>query len=76
LADLAPVTSLPGLVGRPLLVVHGTEDALVGAETAREFEQRGVSGQVDLRLIPGGGHWLRADPRAIATLIGWLERQR
>jgi len=27
-----------------------------------------------LRIIPGAGHELRHDPRAIAVLLGWLSR--
>ena len=30
----------------------------------------------DLRIVPGGAHHLRHDPRAIAVLLGWLDRQR
>jgi putative redox protein len=30
---------------------------------------------VELRLITGAGHGLRHDPRAVAVLIGWLDRQ-
>jgi putative redox protein len=33
-------------------------------------------GEAELRLIPGAGHSLRHDPRAIAVLLGWLDRQR
>jgi hypothetical protein len=33
-------------------------------------------GDADLRLIEGGGHELRHDPRAVAVLLGWLDRQR
>ncbi|MDX6234670.1 MAG: hypothetical protein QOH68_3788, partial [Nocardioidaceae bacterium] len=28
------------------------------------------------RLVNGAGHRLRHDPRAIAILLGWLDRQR
>jgi hypothetical protein len=35
----------------------------------------GAKAIVDFRLVPGAGHGLWADPRVIATLIGWLERQ-
>jgi hypothetical protein len=27
-------------------------------------------------LIQGAGHQLRADPRMVATLLGWLDRHR
>jgi len=33
-------------------------------------------GAADLRIVDGGGHQLRHDPRAVATLLGWLDRQR
>ena len=29
----------------------------------------------ELRLVQGAGHRLRHDPRAVATLLGWLDRQ-
>ena len=30
---------------------------------------------VELRIVPNGPHRLRHDPRAIAALLGWLDRQ-
>ncbi len=30
---------------------------------------------VDLRIVANGPHRLRHDPRAIAALLGWLDRQ-
>jgi putative redox protein len=30
----------------------------------------------ELRVIAGAGHRLRHDPRAVAVLFGWLDRQR
>jgi putative redox protein len=33
-------------------------------------------GSAEFRLIEGAGHRLRHDPRAIAVLLGWLDRQR
>jgi uncharacterized protein len=34
-----------------------------------------ATGPSELHLVLGAGHWLRADPRAIAVLVGWLERR-
>lgn len=59
---------------RPLLVVHGTED-----ESVPDFDARVVAdahASAELRIIVGAGHQLRHDPRAIAVLLGWLDRQR
>jgi citrate synthase len=33
-------------------------------------------GSAEIQVIPGAGHRLRHDPRAIAVLLGWLDRQR
>ena len=33
-------------------------------------------GSAELRIISGAGHRLRHDPRALAILLGWLERQK
>ena len=62
------------LAPRPLFVVHGGDD-----ETVPVFDARAVAdahGAADLRIIDGAGHHLRHDPRAIAVLLGWLDRQR
>ena len=59
---------------RPLLVLHGVEDVEVPVEDARALADAGRPNS-ELRLVQGGGHRLRHDPRAIATLLGWLARQ-
>jgi putative redox protein len=60
--------------GRPLLVVHGADDDVVPVFDARVLAD--AHGAADLRIIEGAGHRLRHDPRAVATLLGWLDRQR
>jgi putative redox protein len=64
-SDLAP---------RALLVMHGNEDAVVPVQDARTLAE--AHGTADLRIIRGAGHNLRQDPRAMAVLLGWLDRQR
>jgi len=62
------------LRGRPLLIVHGTDD-----ESVPDFDARVIGdahGKAELRIVPGATHQLRHDPRAIAMLLGWLDRQR
>ncbi|HEY7946054.1 MAG TPA: alpha/beta fold hydrolase [Acidimicrobiales bacterium] len=59
---------------RPVLVVHGVDDDEVPVSDARVLADA-VGGSVELRVIGGAGHRLRADPRAMALLVGWLERQ-
>lgn len=59
---------------RPLLVVHGSDDDLVPSFDARVIVD--AHGAAELRIIQGAGHQLRYDPRAMAILLGWLDRQR
>jgi putative redox protein len=66
--------SADALAPRPLLVVHGTDDDIVPPLDARAVAA--AHGAGDLRMINRAGHHLRHDPRAIAILLGWLDRQR
>jgi putative redox protein len=59
---------------RSLLIVHGSEDDVVPVLDARLLADA-AEGAVELRVLTGAGHRLRHDPRAIAVLIGWLDRQ-
>lgn len=72
--DLRPVAVAPKLADRPLLILHGSEDEMVPVFDARVLAD--AHGTADLRIIEGGGHQLRHDPRAVAVLLGWLDRQR
>jgi pimeloyl-ACP methyl ester carboxylesterase len=76
LVALQPLASVAGLGDRPLLVMHGTGDDEVPTAAAGALANASEGGPVELRLVPGAGHWLRADPRVVATLAGWVERQR
>ncbi len=76
---------------KELSVLHPTEDAalLKGARswsrrapttpTSRRPTPRALAdaatGPSELHTVLGAGHWLRADPRVIAILVGWLERR-
>jgi uncharacterized protein len=73
---LAPLDAAAHLSGRPLLVVHGSDDAEVPVAAARAIADAATEGPADLRIVPAAGHWLRADPRVVATLVGWIERHR
>jgi putative redox protein len=68
------VACVRALAPRPLLVVHGSEDEVVPSFDARILAD--AHGSAELRFIEGAGHALRHDPRAVAVLLGWLDRQR
>ena len=62
------------LAPRPLLLLHGSDDEAVPVFDARVLAD--AHGDADLRIVEGGRHALRHDPRAVAILLGWLDRQR
>lgn len=73
LREVKAVVAAEDLTARGLLVLHGSED-----EAVPHFDARLVAdahGAADLRFVNGGGHQLRHDPRAVAILLGWLDRQ-
>lgn len=69
-----PVEAARRFAPRPLLVMHGEEDDSVPVTDARQLVN--AHGDAELRLFAGAGHRLRHDPRAIAVLIGWVDRMR
>ncbi len=70
---LRPDAACVALPPRPVLIVHGVDDGEVPLSDARLLADA-VGTSAELRVIAGAGHRLRADPRAIALLVGWLER--
>jgi putative redox protein len=68
-------TEVVGRLGsRPLFVLHGTDDTLVPVDEARLLVEA-AGKNAELRLVQSAGHELRHDPRAVAALLGWLDRQ-
>jgi len=73
LKETRPLSLVAKLAPRPLLLVQGSDDDVVPAIDARALAD--CHGSAELRIITGAGHRLRHDPRAVAVLLGWLERQ-
>jgi len=69
-----PVDAARRFAPRPLLVMHGEDDESVPVADSRLLAE--AHGSAELRVITGAGHRLRHDPRAVAVLLGWLDRQR
>lgn len=74
LRDIRPIDDAARISARSLLVLHGSDDESVPSFDARVLSD--AHGSADLRIIPGAAHDLRHDPRAIAVLLGWLDRER
>lgn len=73
LREVRALQCVTQLAPRPLLVVHGSDDVVVPVFDARVVAD--AHGSAELKLIPSGGHRVRHDPRAMAILLGWLDRQ-
>ncbi|MCB1031460.1 MAG: hypothetical protein KDA95_08980 [Acidimicrobiales bacterium] len=74
LSEIRPVDDASRVAPRPLLVLHGSDD-----ESVPTFDARVLSdshGAAELRIVQGAAHDLRHDPRAVAILLGWLDRER
>ena len=74
LREVRPLAGIAAVPPRPLLVVHGTDDVVVPLVDARALADA-ASNKLEFRVLNGAGHHLRHDPRAVAVLLGWLERQ-
>jgi putative redox protein len=72
---LDPLGAAAALPPKRFLIGHGSDDTVVPVTDAREL-LAAADGRAELRIIHNAGHWLRADPRMVATLLGWLERHR
>ena len=72
--SIKPIAGIGKVPPRSLLIVHGSEDEVAPAVEARALSNAAEE-QVELRVIPGAKHRIRDDPRAIAILLGWLDRQ-
>lgn len=72
--NINAVNAAKELAPRPLLVIHGQDDPLAPSLDARAIAD--AHGQASLRVLENGGHSIRYDPRTLALLFGWLDRNR
>lgn len=73
-ASLDAVAAAAALGDRPLFVLHGSDDRVVPPEDARRIAAA-AGPNAELHIIQAAGNRLRHDPRAVAALLGWLDRQ-
>jgi alpha-beta hydrolase superfamily lysophospholipase len=74
LTEIRPADAAADVAPRPFLVVHGSDDESVPPFDARVLSD--AHGSAELRIVTGAAHDLRHDPRAVAILLGWLDRER
>ena len=74
LREIRPTALIAKIPPRPILVIHGADDDVVPLDDARVLADA-AGDAVELRVLSEAGHRLRHDPRAVALLLGWMERQ-
>lgn len=74
LREIRPTALIAKIPPRPILIIHGTDDDDVPVDDARVLTDA-AGDAVELRVLSEAGHRLRHDPRAVALLLGWMERQ-
>ena len=74
LKEIRAIARVAEVPPRPLMIVHGSDDDVVPLSDARVLVDT-TENQAELRVISGAGHRLRHDPRGVAVLLGWLDRQ-
>jgi len=71
-STVSPLRWIDKISPRPLLLIHGEKDDLVPVEHAHQlFERAGEPKK--LVIIPGAGHRLRLEEKAINTALDWLK---
>jgi fermentation-respiration switch protein FrsA (DUF1100 family) len=71
---VAPIEYVDKISPKPLLLVHGDRDEVVPVAHAKKlFEKAGKP--KELVILPGAGHRLRQDERAIDAVMKWLLEQ-
>lgn len=74
LHEIRPTSLIAKIPPRPVLLAHGADDDDVPLDDARVLADA-AGDAVELRVLSEAGHRLRHDPRAVALLLGWMERQ-
>lgn len=74
LREIRPTALIAKIPPRPILLVHGADDDDVPLDDARVLADA-AGDAVELRVLSEAGHRLRHDPRAVALILGWMERQ-
>ncbi len=71
---VSPKEWVDKIAPRPLLIVHGEEDGVVGVDQAWNLFRRAKEPK-EIAIIPRAGHRLRQDEGAMSTVLEWLKRR-
>jgi dipeptidyl aminopeptidase/acylaminoacyl peptidase len=71
---VSPLRYIHHISPRPLLLIHGDQDNIVPIEHAHRLYKQAQDPK-ELVIIPGAGHRLRLEEKAVDTALKWLKLQ-
>jgi dipeptidyl aminopeptidase/acylaminoacyl peptidase len=71
-SKVAPIKWIDKISPRPLLLIHGDKDDLVPVEHAHKLFEKAREPK-KLVIIPGAGHRLRLEEKALTAALDWLK---
>lgn len=71
---IKPIDYIDRIAPRPLLLVHGDQDEVVPVSHAEALYKK-AGDPKELLVLPGAGHRLRQDERAVEAALSWLKKQ-
>jgi dipeptidyl aminopeptidase/acylaminoacyl peptidase len=73
-SEVSPIRWVDKITPRPLLLLHGDKDDIVPLENAHRLYQQAGEPK-ELIVLPGAGHRLRLEPKALDIALDWLKVQ-
>ncbi|HJX70204.1 MAG TPA: alpha/beta fold hydrolase [Dehalococcoidia bacterium] len=71
---ITPIQWIDKVAPRPLLILHGEKDDLVGVEQAWRLYEKAREPK-EIAIIKGGEHKLRLSEKAMDTALEWLKKR-
>jgi len=71
--DVAPIEYVGRISPKPLLLVHGESDDVVPVEHVERLYAKAGRPRKKI-VLPGAGHRLRQEERAVGAVISWLQK--
>jgi fermentation-respiration switch protein FrsA (DUF1100 family) len=71
---VSPLKWIDKISPRPILLIHGDKDDLVPVEQAHQLYATAAEPK-ELVIIPGAGHRLRLEEKAVTTALNWLKQK-
>lgn len=72
--EVSPIHCIDKIAPRPVFLIHGENDELVPVEHAHRLYEKAKEPK-KLLLLPGAGHRLRFEERAVTAALDWLKKQ-